>query len=170
MEKKSNIYSLILFSLVFLFIPSFNVIDLMPDFLAWFILAKVFERAADSAPYFEEARSGFIKLGYVNLAKILGFIIIILVKSRDTVPRVLANLSNYGAVDGFPVALYINGQFLGYSQVTHNSSEFDATPLLRQGYDIILVARTRTATAKWKELNDTFLKCCRKPDLLEEKR
>ena len=31
------------------------------------------------------------------------------------------------------------------------------TPLLRQGYDIILVARTRTATAKWKELNDTFL-------------
>ena len=44
------------------------------------------------------------------------------------------------------------------------------TPLLRQGYEIILVARTRTATAKWKELNDTFLKCCRKLDLLEEKR
>ena len=44
------------------------------------------------------------------------------------------------------------------------------SPLLRQGYDIILVARSRTATAKWKELNDTFLKCCRKLDLLEEKR
>ena len=43
------------------------------------------------------------------------------------------------------------------------------TPRLRQGYDIILVARGRTATAKWKELNDTFLKCCRKLDLLEEK-
>ena len=42
-------------------------------------------------------------------------------------------------------------------------------PRLRQGYDIILVARGRTATAKWKELNDTFLKCCRKLDLLEEK-
>ena len=42
------------------------------------------------------------------------------------------------------------------------------SPRLRQGYDIILVARTRTATVKWKELNDTFLKCCRKLDLLEE--
>lgn len=29
--------------------------------------------------------------------------------------------------------LFINGQFLGYSQVTHNTSEFDATPLLHQG-------------------------------------
>ena len=44
------------------------------------------------------------------------------------------------------------------------------SPRLRQGYDIILVARGRTATAKWKELNDTFLKCCRKLDLLEETR
>ena len=41
---------------------------------------------------------------------------------------------------------------------------------LAVGYDIILVARTRTATVKWKELNDTFLKCCRKLDLLEETR
>ena len=44
------------------------------------------------------------------------------------------------------------------------------SPRLRQGYDIILVARGRTVTAGWKELNDTFLKCCRKLDLLEEKR
>ena len=38
---------------------------------------------------------------------------------------------------------------------------------LRQGYDIILVARTRTATAPWKDLNSTFLRLCRKLDLLE---
>ena len=43
------------------------------------------------------------------------------------------------------------------------------SPRLRQGYDIILVARSRTVTAKWKELNDTFLKLCRKLELLEEK-
>ena len=36
------------------------------------------------------------------------------------------------------------------------------------GYDIILVARGKTATAPWKELNSTFLKLCRKLDLLEE--
>jgi ribonuclease P protein component len=40
---------------------------------------------------------------------------------------------------------------------------------LRRGYDIILVARGRTATAPWQELNDTFLRLCRKLDLLEDK-
>ena len=39
---------------------------------------------------------------------------------------------------------------------------------LRQGYDIILVARGRTVTASWKELNDTFTRLCRKLDLLGE--
>ena len=40
---------------------------------------------------------------------------------------------------------------------------------LRTGWDIILVARGRTVTAPWKELNDTFLRLCRKLDLLEDK-
>ena len=43
------------------------------------------------------------------------------------------------------------------------------SPRLRQGWDIILVARSRTARAPWKELNDTFLRLCRKLDLLEDK-
>ena len=41
------------------------------------------------------------------------------------------------------------------------------TPAMKQGYDVILVARKRTLTASWKELNETFLKLCRKLDLLE---
>ena len=40
---------------------------------------------------------------------------------------------------------------------------------LRQGYDMILVARGRTLTASWKELNDTFLRLCRKLELLEDR-
>jgi hypothetical protein len=36
-----------------------------------------------------------------------------MVRSRDAVPQRLASLSNYGAVDGFPVALYINDSFHG---------------------------------------------------------
>ena len=39
---------------------------------------------------------------------------------------------------------------------------------LRQGYDVILVARGRTATASWRELCDTFGRLCRKLDLWEE--
>ena len=41
---------------------------------------------------------------------------------------------------------------------------------LRQGWDMILVARGRTLTASWKELNDTFLRLCRRLDLLEAKK
>ena len=42
------------------------------------------------------------------------------------------------------------------------------TDKLRQGWDIVLVARSRTATIPWQELNDTFLRLCRKLDLLED--
>ena len=39
---------------------------------------------------------------------------------------------------------------------------------LRQGWDIILVARSRTAAAPWQELWGTFGRLCRKLDLLKE--
>lgn len=42
------------------------------------------------------------------------------------------------------------------------------SPRLRQGWDIIMVARSRTAEASWQELNDTFLRICRKLELLED--
>ena len=40
---------------------------------------------------------------------------------------------------------------------------------LKQGYDMILVARGKTLSAGWRELNDTFLRLCRKLDILEER-
>ena len=43
------------------------------------------------------------------------------------------------------------------------------SPRLRSGWDIILVARGRTLTAPWKELNETFLRLCRKLNLLGDK-
>ena len=40
-------------------------------------------------------------------------------------------------------------------------------PQLKKGYDVVLVARGRTAACPWKDLNETFLRLCRKLDLLE---
>ena len=40
--------------------------------------------------------------------------------------------------------------------------------MLKPGYDIVLVARGRTLTAPWRDLNETFLRLCRKLDLLEK--
>lgn len=42
------------------------------------------------------------------------------------------------------------------------------SPCLRKGWDIILVARSKTEKASWQEMNETFLRLCRKLDLLEE--
>ena len=42
------------------------------------------------------------------------------------------------------------------------------SPRLRTGWDIVLVARGRTLTASWPEMNDTFLRLCRKAGLLAE--
>lgn len=44
-----------------------------------------------------------------------------------------------------------------------------ASPRLAQGWDIIVVARGRTLTVSWKELNDTFFRLSRKLGLLEDK-
>ena len=44
-----------------------------------------------------------------------------------------------------------------------------STPRLKQGWDLILVARGRTLTATWGELCDSFLRLARKLDLLEDK-
>nr|MBR4279659.1 DUF4981 domain-containing protein [Clostridia bacterium] len=52
--------------------------------------------------------------------------------------------------------VYINGQFLGYSQVTHNSSEFDATPLLRQGENEIMLLVLKWCDGSYLEDQDKW--------------
>ncbi|MCD7739545.1 MAG: DUF4981 domain-containing protein [Lachnospiraceae bacterium] len=48
--------------------------------------------------------------------------------------------------------LYVNDQFVGYSQVSHNRSEFDLTPFLRDRENVILIA-----VLKW--CSGTYLEC-----------
>lgn len=38
------------------------------------------------------------------------------------------------------IYLYVNGEFVGYSQVSHSTSEFDVTSFLREGENIITAA------------------------------
>ncbi len=48
------------------------------------------------------------------------------------------------------LSLYVNGTFVGYSEGSHNSAEFDITPYLNDGSNEIVVA-------SWKWCNGTFL-------------
>lgn len=77
--------SLLVFALVFLFNPNIQIVDLMPDFVSFFIFARLLEKPALKAPYFDEARSSAFKLAFISLAKIPAFILAILIRSKNTV-------------------------------------------------------------------------------------
>ena len=54
------------------------------------------------------------------------------------------------------VYLYVNGEFAGYSQVSHCTSEFDVTPFLREGENIITAAVLKWCDGTYLEDQDKF--------------
>ena len=52
--------------------------------------------------------------------------------------------------------VYVNGQFLGYGQGTHNSSEYDATPLLREGENEIALMVLKYCDGTYLEDQDKW--------------
>ena len=62
--------------LIFLLNPNVHTIDVLPDFVAYIICAHMLRYAKDRAPYFEEARAGFIKLAIVSALKIPAYFVI----------------------------------------------------------------------------------------------
>ncbi len=83
-KKHKSIYPTVIFSLIFLFNPNISVIDILPDFIAYFLLARAFIYAADCAPYFEEARIALKRLGWLNFFKFFGLLVMLLVKRENS--------------------------------------------------------------------------------------
>ncbi|MCH5347959.1 MAG: DUF4981 domain-containing protein [Oscillospiraceae bacterium] len=54
------------------------------------------------------------------------------------------------------IYLYINGEFAGYSQVSHCTSEFDITPLLKEGENTITAAVLKWCDGTYLEDQDKF--------------
>ena len=54
------------------------------------------------------------------------------------------------------VYLYVNGAFVGYSQVSHCTSEFDITPFLREGENLITAAVLKWCDGTYLEDQDKF--------------
>ena len=52
--------------------------------------------------------------------------------------------------------LYINGSFIGYSEGSHNTAEFDITPYLHEGENELLVVVHRWCTGTYLECQDMF--------------
>ena len=91
-SMKNVKYGWLIFAFVMLFNPNIQLIDVLPDFIGFFILAKFIEKAADAAPYFEEARSAFVKLAYISLAKIPALIIASMIRSKNTLDNDIVTL------------------------------------------------------------------------------
>ncbi|MBR2432887.1 MAG: hypothetical protein IKB23_08220 [Clostridia bacterium] len=127
--KKTKSYSLIIFCIVLLSNPNINVIDIMPDFIAWFILAHIFERAADTAPYFEEARVAFLRLSLVSLLKIPALLLILFVKSRDTLDNNIFALVSFSFAI-FEIILLIGGVKNLFSAFFYLAERADAPALV----------------------------------------
>lgn len=54
------------------------------------------------------------------------------------------------------IYLYINGEFVGYSQVSHSTSEFDITPFLKEGENTITAAVLKWCDGTYLEDQDKF--------------
>ncbi len=69
--------------------------------------------------------------------------------SSDHKRRVLSFLGVASCLD-----LYVNGDFVGYSEGSHNTAEFDISPHLRQGENELLVVVHRWCTGTYLECQD----------------
>ena len=54
------------------------------------------------------------------------------------------------------IYLYINGRFVGYSQVSHSTSEFDITPFLQEGQNTVTAAVLKWCDGTYLEDQDKF--------------
>ena len=75
MIKAKRIYPLIILSIVFLFNPNINIIDLLPDVVAYATLVLIIGNHAQTVPYLAECKEALMKLVLVTLVKIPAFVI-----------------------------------------------------------------------------------------------
>ena len=116
MIKGKRVYPLLILSLIFLFNPNINLIDVLPDCVAYLLMIFAIGSLSETVPYLAECKSALIKLTLVNLIKIPAFSVMYsnMVSGKDIVPlftlvfAVLELILIYSAVDnGFKALGYI---------------------------------------------------------------
>lgn len=76
-------------------------------------------------------------------------------RSYDYTPDGMRRILCFEGVDSC-LYLYINGQFAGYSQVSHHTAEFDITPLLHPGENTVTAAVLKWCDGTYLEDQDKF--------------
>ncbi len=146
----------VIFALVMLFNPNVNLIDILPDFIGYFILYSAFGFAADAAPHFAEARGAFLKLAFINLAKLPSLLIIALVRQSNTLDNdvvalfalcflVIELIFLIPAIKNIFEALFYLGERSDAESLIRNDSVI-STDSLRSLTFVFLVLKTALAT------------------------
>ena len=76
-------FGMLTFGLFFLFTPTVNLFDLLPDCIGYFLLAQAIGTASDVAPYFADARDRFYKLLWVSASKFAALAVMLTIYSGD---------------------------------------------------------------------------------------
>lgn len=88
-EKNKLFLGYITAGCAFLFIPSLSILDIMPDFIGFWLIVKGLSRVYDLNADIESARDMFIKLLFINLAKTVLTPLIISFNDETTVMTVV---------------------------------------------------------------------------------
>lgn len=88
MTKRRNVYPLITVSLFLLFNPAFNILDILPDCIAYFLLILAIGKTTESVPYLYECKSALVKLAMITAFKIPAFSIMYsnMASGKDIMP------------------------------------------------------------------------------------
>ena len=88
MKKHTTHRATFFIAFLFLAIPNFNIIDFLPDFISYFLLARLLRESKEIVPHFAEAHSALTKLGWITLSKIPASFVMFfnMYTGRDIVP------------------------------------------------------------------------------------
>ena len=150
----------LIIALIFLANPNINVIDVLPDFIAYFIIARSLNYASDRSPYFAEAKADFYKLCVIGLAKIPALFIQTLVRSGNVGDNDIVALFafTFGVVELIISVSAIKNLF---SALFYLGERTDASPILSTFSLSKKKAKKKTSPEALRALTLTFvsLKC-----------
>ena len=159
MNKKTINVSLLVFAVTTLANPNVNVFDYLPDFIGYFIIAKALSYFADRAPYFAEARSGFLKLAYISMAKIPAYVAMVMIRGANAADSDVKSLFafTFATVELTLLILTINNLFEAFRYLGERgtaSALISPFPISKSGKRLMSVDALRTLTYIF-----TILKC-----------
>lgn len=114
-SKKVINTALLVFAVTTLANPNVNIFDYLPDFIGYFIIANTLSYYADRAPFFEEARIGFLRLAFVSAAKIPAYFIMVMIRGANTADNDVKSLFafSFAAVDVILIIIAVRNLFEG---------------------------------------------------------